>query len=60
MPSDLHLVKHEKTRDLYNCFTLSLSTLYTWALTLILNWTVFRRTDCKVLLEGRGNKDLRN
>jgi len=25
----------------------------------VLNWTVFRR-DCKVLLEGRGNRDQRN
>ena len=39
--------------------TLSLSTLNTCALMPVLNWTVFRR-DCKVLLEGRGNRDWRN
>jgi hypothetical protein len=30
-----------------------------WALIPVLNWSIFRR-DCKVLLQGRGNRDQRN
>jgi hypothetical protein len=37
----------------------SLSVIYTWALKPVLKWTVLRN-DCKVLLEGRGNRDQRN
>jgi len=60
MLSYWYFVQHVTTYEIFIIVcTLSLRILNTWALMLVLNWTVFRR-DCRVLLEGRGNRDQRN
>ena len=57
MPSDILSNMRQYAQSLSdNVCNVSLNIINTWALKPVLNLTVFRN-DCKVLLEGRGNRD---